>query len=187
MLGTARTAISNEWDWPKCNMTLRNLTMASSGAAKCACFKRSMPIAPSLRPASIATTSTRTAPGAISSSTTSWAESSLRFQSEAETVAIAIHNVRLIDGSGQVIEQATVIVRERTIHAAGPRRAVSIPRGGTRIDGRGLTVLPGLIDCHVHLCLGAEPDVVKAIVAETPAETLLKAAQSARQTLEAGF
>ncbi len=102
-------------------------------------------------------------------------------------MAIAIHNVRLIDGSGQVIEQATVIVRERTIHAAGPRRAVSIPRGGTRIDGRGLTVLPGLIDCHVHLCLGAEPDVVKAIVAETPAETLLKAAQSARQTLEAGF
>ena len=55
--------------------------------------------------------------------------------------------------------KATVIVRERTIHAAGPRRAVSIPRGGTRIDGRGLTLLPGLIDCHVHLCLGAEPDV----------------------------
>jgi imidazolonepropionase-like amidohydrolase len=101
-------------------------------------------------------------------------------------VVIAIHNVRLIDGSGQAIEQATVIVREQTIHAAGPRRAVSIPRGATRIDARGLTLLPGLIDCHVHLCLGAEPDVVKAVEEETPTDTLLKSAQSARHTIEAG-
>jgi imidazolonepropionase-like amidohydrolase len=101
-------------------------------------------------------------------------------------VAIAIHNTRLIDGNGQAIERATVIVRNGKIHAAGPSRAVSIPRGATRIDGRGLTVLPGLIDCHVHLCLGAEPDVVEAIEQETPTETLLKSSQMARQTLEAG-
>ena len=99
---------------------------------------------------------------------------------------IAIDNVRLVDGNGQAIERATVIVRERKIHAAGPSRTVSIPRGATRMDGRGLTLLPGLIDCHVHLCLGAEPDVVKAIEQETPTETLLKASQLARQTLEAG-
>lgn len=99
---------------------------------------------------------------------------------------IAIHNVRLVDGNGQAIERATVIVRDHNIHAAGPSRTVSIPRGATRIDGRGLTLLPGLIDCHVHLCLGAEPDVVKAVERETPTETLLKASQSARQTIEAG-
>ena len=101
-------------------------------------------------------------------------------------MAIAIHNTRLIDGNGQAIERATVIVREGKIHAAGPSRAVSIPRGATRIDGHGLTLLPGLIDCHVHLCLGAEPDVVQAIEQETPTETLLKSSQMARQTLEAG-
>jgi len=101
-------------------------------------------------------------------------------------VAIAIHHVRLIDGSGQVIEPATVIVRNSKIAAAGPSRTVSIPRGAARINGRGLTVLPGLIDCHVHLCLGAEPDVVKAVEEETPAETLLKAARSAQHTLAAG-
>jgi imidazolonepropionase-like amidohydrolase len=44
-----------------------------------------------------------------------------------------------------------------------------------------------LIDCHVHLCLGAEPDVVDAISKETPALTLLKSSRAARQTLEAGF
>lgn len=101
-------------------------------------------------------------------------------------MAIAIHNTRLIDGNGQTIERATVIVREGRIHAAGPGRSVSIPRGAVRIDGRGHTVLPGLIDCHVHLCLGAEPDVVLAIEQETPTETLLKSSQLARQTVEAG-
>jgi imidazolonepropionase-like amidohydrolase len=101
-------------------------------------------------------------------------------------VIIAIHNVRLIDGNGQVIERATIIVRDRNIHAAGPSRTISIPRGATRVDGRGLTLLPGLIDCHVHLCMGGEPDVVKAVEQEAPTETLLKASQSARETLEAG-
>lgn len=101
-------------------------------------------------------------------------------------MAIAIHNTRLIDGNGRVIERATVIIRGGKIYAAGPSRQVAIPRGATRIAGGGLTVLPGLIDCHVHLCLGAEPDVVKAVEQETPTVTLLKASQMARQTLEAG-
>jgi imidazolonepropionase-like amidohydrolase len=101
-------------------------------------------------------------------------------------VIIAIHHVRLVDGNGQAIEQATVIVRDRNIHAAGPSRIISIPRGATRIDGRGLTLLPGLIDCHVHLCWRGEADVVKAVQQETPIETLLKASRSAGQTLEAG-
>jgi imidazolonepropionase-like amidohydrolase len=101
-------------------------------------------------------------------------------------VTIAIHHARVIDGTGQAIEPATVVVRNNTIAGVGLSRTVSIPRGATLINGRGLTVLPGLIDCHVHLCLGAEPDVVKAIEEETPTETLLKAARLARQTLEAG-
>jgi imidazolonepropionase-like amidohydrolase len=102
------------------------------------------------------------------------------------TVAIAIRQVRLIDGSGAVIEPATVIVREHRIAAAGPSRTISIPRGAMRVNGRGLTVLPGLIDCHVHLCWRGEADVVKATEQETPTETLLKASRSAAQTLEAG-
>jgi imidazolonepropionase-like amidohydrolase len=101
-------------------------------------------------------------------------------------VIIAIHHVRLVDGNGRTIEPTTVIVRETKIHAAGPSRTVTIPRGATRVDGRGLTLLPGLIDCHVHLCWRGEADVVKAVEQETPIETLLKASRSAGQTLEAG-
>ena len=101
-------------------------------------------------------------------------------------MVIAIHHVRLIDGAGQTIEPATVIVREHNITAAGPSRTTSIPRGAIRVNGRGLTLLPGLIDCHVHFTMGGEPDVVKAVEHETVTETLLKASRSAGETLEAG-
>jgi len=101
--------------------------------------------------------------------------------------SVTIRSVRVIDGTGRTIERATVVIRGNTITAVGPDRDLSLPRGTTRIDGRGLTVLPGLIDCHVHLCLGAEPDVVDAITKETPALTLLKSSRAARGTLEAGF
>jgi imidazolonepropionase-like amidohydrolase len=101
--------------------------------------------------------------------------------------SVAIRSVRIIDGTGRTIERATVLVRGAMITAVGSDQDLSIPRGATKIDGRELTLLPGLIDCHVHLCLGAEPDVVEAIAKESPALTLLKSSQAARQTLEAGF
>ncbi|HSS31186.1 MAG TPA: amidohydrolase family protein [Nitrospiraceae bacterium] len=100
---------------------------------------------------------------------------------------MTIRSVRIIDGTGQTTERATVIIHGSTIAAIGSDHDLSPPRGTCKIDGRGLTLLPGLIDCHVHLCLGAEPDVVDAIAKEPPALTLLKSSQAARRTLEAGF
>ena len=102
-------------------------------------------------------------------------------------MTIAIHQARLVDGTGAWYDRATVVIRGAKIVAAGPSREVSIPAGSTRIDGRGLTIIPGLIDCHVHLCLGAEPDVVATVEQESPSYTLLKAARHAKLSLEAGF
>jgi imidazolonepropionase-like amidohydrolase len=102
-------------------------------------------------------------------------------------MTIAIRQVRIIDGQGRTIERGTVVIEGDRISAAGPEKTTPVPRGARRIDGRGLTVLPGLIDCHVHFCLGAEADVVAAVEQETPAVTLLKAAELARRTLRAGF
>lgn len=99
---------------------------------------------------------------------------------------IALSRTRLIDGTGTVIEPANMLIRGTRITAAGPSRDVAIPKGATRIDGRGLTVLPGLIDCHVHLCLGAEADVVAAVESDNPSYTLLKSAAHAKATLQAG-
>jgi len=95
-------------------------------------------------------------------------------------------HVRVADGLGRTLPRATVIVKGGHITAVGHARQLAAPRGAVRIDGRGLTLLPGLMDCHVHLCLGGEPDVVHAIEQEDPAFTILKASRAARKTLEAG-
>lgn len=102
-------------------------------------------------------------------------------------MAIAIQHVRLIDGTGLTIERATILIRGSKIVATGSSRTMTIPKGVTRLNGRGLTVIPGLIDCHVHLCLGGEPDVVATVESDSPSMTLLKSARHARQTVESGF
>ena len=99
----------------------------------------------------------------------------------------AIRQVRVIDGLGKTLDRATVLIRDGRIAAVGSDKTVSVPRGTAAINGRGMTVLPGLIDCHVHLCLGAEADVERTLREEDPALTLLKAARFARLTVEAGF
>src|SRR5947207_9304223 len=60
------------------------------------------------------------------------------------------------------------------------------PAGPTVLDLEGLTLLPGLINCHVHFCLGGEPDPAKVLAEDPPATRVLKAALRARQTVEAG-
>jgi len=102
-------------------------------------------------------------------------------------VTIAIHHARLIDGTGDLHDNATVLVRGTKILAAGPSNEVRIPKGAVRIDGRGLSMIPGLIDCHVHFCLGGEPDVVGTLESEQPFYTLLKSAMHAKATIDAGF
>ena len=100
-------------------------------------------------------------------------------------MTIAIHQVRLIDGTGDLHDNATLLVRGTKILAVGPSNEVRIPKGAIRIDGRGLSMIPGLIDCHVHLCLGGEPDVVGTLESEQPPYTLLKSAMHAKATIEA--
>jgi imidazolonepropionase-like amidohydrolase len=69
--------------------------------------------------------------------------------SRAETLAII--GGTLIDGTGSepLPDSALVIVKGRII-AAGPRAKVKIPRGATKVDARGKTILPGLWDMHAH-------------------------------------
>ncbi|MEW6542220.1 MAG: amidohydrolase family protein [Nitrospirota bacterium] len=104
-----------------------------------------------------------------------------------ENMTLAFRQARIIDGLGRTLERAALVIHGDRIAVVGPEGRVTVPRSAARIDARGLTILPGLIDCHVHLGLGGEPDVVAAIEAEAPALTLLKAARFARLTLEAGF
>ncbi len=105
----------------------------------------------------------------------------------ARHTTYALRNVRVLIGTGEILDRATILIRGERIAEVGASRTITVPRSCPTLDVDGATILPGLVDCHVHLCLGGEPDVVAALEEESSAETLLKAAAQARQTLEAGF
>ena len=76
---------------------------------------------------------------------------------------LVIRHGRLFDGTGgPVVEDAAVVVRGNRFAAAGPAETVEIPRCAREIDAAGGTILPGLIDNHVHLRthLGRGEDVL---------------------------
>ena len=64
-----------------------------------------------------------------------------------------IQGVRLIDGTGiSPQSDAAVLVNDQgRIEAVGPRESIDSPPGAEVISATGMTLLPGLIDCHDHL------------------------------------
>jgi imidazolonepropionase-like amidohydrolase len=63
----------------------------------------------------------------------------------------AFEGVRLIVGDGGVIENATLVVEGAKIAQAGRAADVRVPAGAKRVDLAGKTVMPMIIDTHVHL------------------------------------
>jgi hypothetical protein len=56
-----------------------------------------------------------------------------------------------IQGTPGVIEDATIIILGNRISAIGPSSSVAVPAGATRVDVKGKTIMPGIIDVHGHL------------------------------------
>ena len=71
---------------------------------------------------------------------------------------VAIEHARVFDGS-RVLPDATVLVIDGRIRAVGAK--VAVPAGVSRVDGRGKTVLPGLIDAHTHSWGDAQVDALR--------------------------
>ena len=71
---------------------------------------------------------------------------------EAEpTDAVAFEGARVIVGDGDVIENGTIVVEADRLTAVGESAAIEVPAGATRVDLAGRTVMPAIIDTHVHL------------------------------------
>lgn len=63
----------------------------------------------------------------------------------------AITNARIVTVTGGIIENGTVVIRNGLIDAIGTN--VNIPSGAERIDGKGLSVFPGMIDAGTNMGL----------------------------------
>ncbi len=105
----------------------------------------------------------------------------------AQAADVAIHAGRLIDGTGSAPKsQVTILVHDDRIVSVTP--GFTQPAGASVIDLSKATVLPGLIDCHVHITGqfdGGDP--IREMVTTTGYDAAYKAPAYARATLEAGF
>ena len=95
-----------------------------------------------------------------------------------------LRGATLIDGTGAPpVRDRAVVVADRRIAGVVADRS---PRDGTVLDLGGLTLLPGLINCHVHLCLAGDADPSRTLADESFAATVVNAVVHAQRTVEAG-
>jgi len=98
-----------------------------------------------------------------------------------------IKNIILIDGTGrEPIQDAVLAIREGKISYAGPASGSSSVEEGNVIvlDLQGQFVLPGLIDCHVHLSGSGEVD---SQFSAPTGQMALKILKNAQRNLAAGI
>lgn len=97
---------------------------------------------------------------------------------------LALTGSHLIDGTGSVLDDATLLISEGKITYAGP--ATDIPDGYTVVDCSGKTVMPGLVDSHLHFT-GNESDDDTQWVLDDPTYKTVVAVQQAHDALESGL
>jgi imidazolonepropionase-like amidohydrolase len=97
-----------------------------------------------------------------------------------------IHNGTVIDGNGgPPISNGAVLVEDNRIVAVDRAGRIDHPDGATSIDARGGTIMPGLIDTHVHVMF-EQIDILRML--NTPFSLrFYNAAKHLRATLEAGI
>jgi imidazolonepropionase-like amidohydrolase len=100
---------------------------------------------------------------------------------------LALRAPRLLDGTGAPpVEAAALLISAGRVAYAGP--AAGLPEGAAQaatLDFPGATLLPGLVDAHVHLVASGHPDLAAGLP-KSEAERTIAAVVNARRQLESG-
>jgi imidazolonepropionase-like amidohydrolase len=104
---------------------------------------------------------------------------------QSASAPIVLHAARLLDvDTGSILRPGEVLVEGERIKAVGV--SVDRPEGARVIDLGDTTLLPGLIDAHVHLFLHPGAEDLQTVEESVPWRTIL-AEQAAKADLMAGF
>ena len=96
---------------------------------------------------------------------------------------VVLRTNRILDGRGEILEDRDLIIASGTISRIGDRTS-----GAPDYDLSGLTVLPGLIDTHVHVGWHFDPNGrLHSDESESPELSVLYGAENAYTMLMAGF
>jgi imidazolonepropionase-like amidohydrolase len=94
---------------------------------------------------------------------------------------VVIRTSTILDGRGAVLKNLEIVIEDGRIRSIGP------PHGRATYDLRGLTVMPGWIDTHVHLNWHFDENHKNVSGREDPAVEERATAENARVTLLGGF
>lgn len=99
----------------------------------------------------------------------------------------AIVDGLIIDGTGaEPIRNGLVLIEGETVTYAGAGKGQAIPRNAKMIDAGGASVLPGLMDVHVHISLNAPADLLREVIARPVGQVAFEVANNLRETMAAG-
>jgi imidazolonepropionase-like amidohydrolase len=110
----------------------------------------------------------------------------------AETAAVRFRRVSVVDGTGAPPQRDHwVLVDAGRIVAIGPEPAADgldgQPSRLTEIDGDGYSLLPGLINCHVHICNDGSANILRQVEEDTVPVASVRAARNLEVALRAGI
>jgi imidazolonepropionase-like amidohydrolase len=83
------------------------------------------------------------------------------------------------------IKQGVIVIEEKNITAIGKEGEVKIPEGAEVFQGK--TIMPGMIDCHLHFCLNGEADFNQLLIQSSLSTYAIKAVNYVKRTIESGF
>ena len=105
----------------------------------------------------------------------------------AEAKTVVVTAARLLDvATGKYVEQPMVVITDGRITAVGTQATMTVPADAEKVDLPGLTLLPGLIDMHVHLDSSPKYGGYTGL-AFTDSFWAVVAVPNAAATLNAGF
>jgi imidazolonepropionase-like amidohydrolase len=98
-----------------------------------------------------------------------------------------IYNGTLIDCRTALPQRhMAVLLRGDRIEAVGPADQLAAPADAQYIDARGKTIMPGMIDAHIHITGDGDPNLLKHLRRTVPEQAII-ASVHAKATVEAGF
>lgn len=120
---------------------------------------------------------------------TPWANRSIPLSDmKTATGTTLIHNGQLIDGTGALpVPEAAVIVTDGRITYAGPAKEAPPAVGARCIDAKGGTIMPGLVEAHIHLTYFNVTELQDLDIKYPVEYVTLQSAVNAKTALECGY
>jgi imidazolonepropionase-like amidohydrolase len=100
----------------------------------------------------------------------------------AASATLTLRNVRVLEQDGGFSGEIDVVVEEGVV--AGVGSGLATPEGAPQYDLRGLWLMPGMVDCHVHVAVSTMDE--HQVLRNPVSYGVLEAAVNLRKTLEAG-